>query len=204
MGDKPFVSHKPGDDDTSPFVKVYAIGRINGAQWPVVEVWSRNKVQAHLRQYNKVGDRHYALQNENNLEMYARKIALLQVIKYMPKSIEIRQAQELEYRAADGLQNLTISNSGILDAEFTDISGVHDAIDQSATKTEAVKAVIQKRAAAANGKKQDQAPVQQTVEAQPAQEAQQAELAQKQQNAQEQDVQNFEYPEADGEKPNLW
>lgn len=101
MGDKPFVTHKPGDDDVSEFVKVYAIGRINGAQWPVVEVWSRNRVLSHLKQYNKVGSMHYATQNENNLEMYGRKVALLQVVKYMPKSIELQRAQELEYSAND-------------------------------------------------------------------------------------------------------
>ena len=50
----------------------------------VIEVWTRAKVEWHLKQYNKVGKRHYALQNENNFEMYGRKVALLQVLKYVP------------------------------------------------------------------------------------------------------------------------
>ncbi|MFP5277004.1 MAG: recombinase RecT [Acidobacteriota bacterium] len=141
LGDKPFVSHKPGDDDVTPFTKVYAVGRINGAQWPVIEVWSRKKVESHLKRYNKVGDRHYALQNENNLEMYGRKVALLQVMKYMPKSVEVRQAQELEYRAEDGLQNLTISKSGIIDADFVDLDQKTDAAGDHTGKSNLADAV---------------------------------------------------------------
>jgi len=41
---------------------------------PVIEVWSRAKVLKHLKKYNKVGNRHYANTDENNLEMYAAKV----------------------------------------------------------------------------------------------------------------------------------
>lgn len=93
LGDAPFCRHKPGDaDDGQPFTHVYAIGRVRDASMAVIEVWSRKKVEKHLKQYNKVGTRHYALANENNLEMYARKVALLQVLKYMPASIELANA----------------------------------------------------------------------------------------------------------------
>jgi recombination protein RecT len=122
LGSSPKLEHKPGDDDNGNFTHVYAVGWINGAQWPVIEVWSRAKVTNHLNRYNKVGDRHYALQGEGNFEMYGRKVALLQVMKYMPKSIEIQKATELEYRASDGLQNLTLSSQGVQDAEYVDIS----------------------------------------------------------------------------------
>jgi recombination protein RecT len=122
LGSSPTLEHKPGDEDGGEFTYVYAVGWVKGAQWPVIEVWSRAKVKKHLAFYNKVGDMHYAKQNENNLEMYGRKVALLQVMKYMPKSIEIQNAQTLEHRASDGLQNLTISAQGIQDAEFVDIS----------------------------------------------------------------------------------
>ena len=60
------------------------------------------KVQKHLKQYNKVGGRHYALANENNLEMYARKVALLQVLKYMPASIELANAIEVSHASEEG------------------------------------------------------------------------------------------------------
>ena len=80
LGDSPFCRHRPGDgDDDSAFSHVYAIGRVRDAAMPIIEVWSRAKVERHLKRFNKVGSRHYALTDENNLEMYARKVALLQV-----------------------------------------------------------------------------------------------------------------------------
>ncbi len=108
LGSSPKLEHEPGDDDLGNFTHVYAVGWVKDAQWPIIEVWSRAKVVKHLNQYNKVGDRHYALQNENNLEMYGRKVALLQVIKYLPSSIELRDATQLEHNALEGKQNLTI------------------------------------------------------------------------------------------------
>lgn len=93
LGDAPFVKHKPGEaDDDVPFTHVYAVGRVRDAQMPVLEVWTRAKVDKHLRRYNKVGDEHYARASENNFEMYGRKVALLQVLKYMPSSIELEKA----------------------------------------------------------------------------------------------------------------
>ncbi len=104
LGDAPFCRHVPGDDadDAAPFTHVYAIGRVRDAAMPVIEVWSRNKVMKHLRQYNKVGQRHYANAGENNLEMYGRKVALLQVLKYMPASIELQNAIDVTHAAEEG------------------------------------------------------------------------------------------------------
>lgn len=112
-GSSPHIEHEPGDksDDDSPFTFVYAVGRIKGAEWPVIEVWSRAKVERHLRRYNKVGERHYAKQNENNLEMYGRKVALLQVLKYMPKSVELQMAASLDSAAETGTQKITIGEA---------------------------------------------------------------------------------------------
>jgi hypothetical protein len=39
------------------------------------------------------------------------------VLKYMPKSIEIQQAQELGYRGDEGLQHLTLSTGGVVDVD---------------------------------------------------------------------------------------
>jgi recombination protein RecT len=148
LGAKPNIHHIPSDDDTGKFTHVYACGQLSNSQFVLCEVWSRAKVLKHLSAYNKVGDRHYALQNENNLEMYGRKVALLQVLKYMPKSIEMQNVQSLEHRAEEGLQHLTVSSGGIIDAEFVDISdGVQrqetqGAIDGAATRTEQVKTVV--------------------------------------------------------------
>lgn len=112
-GSSPHVEHTPkdGGDDDAPFTYVYAIGRIRAAEWPVIEVWSRAKVEKHLRRYNRVGDRHYAKANENNLEMYGRKVALLQVLKYMPKSVELQMAASLDSAAETGTQKITIDEA---------------------------------------------------------------------------------------------
>lgn len=98
LGDNPFVKHQPeGDaDDWKKITHVYAIGRVNGSQHPVIEVWTMNRVIRHLKKYNKVGGSHYALTKDGqNMEMYARKVALLQVLKYMPKSIEVQRAVDV-------------------------------------------------------------------------------------------------------------
>jgi len=101
LGDEPFCRHQPGDGGEL-FTHVYAIGRVRDAQMPVIEVWTRGKVQKHLDQYNKVGGRHYAMAGENNFEMYARKVALLQVLKYMPSSIEMANAITASNAAEEG------------------------------------------------------------------------------------------------------
>ncbi len=90
LGDRPFVRHRPGDE-TSPdkLTHVYAIGRSNGSDFPVIEVWSMSKVWKHRDALNKQGDKHYSYRHP---EMYARKIPLLQVLKYMPTSIEVANA----------------------------------------------------------------------------------------------------------------
>lgn len=96
LGDSPFCRHKPGDGaGDEPFTHVYAIGRVKDASMPVIEVWTRKKVQNHLARYNKIADKHYAMKDENNFEMYARKVALLQVLKYMPASIELQNATQV-------------------------------------------------------------------------------------------------------------
>lgn len=101
LGDEPFCRHKPGDSEGN-FTHIYAIGRVKDAQMPVIEVWTRGKVKKHLDQYNKVGGRHYALASESNFEMYARKVALLQVLKYMPSSIELANAITVSNAAEAG------------------------------------------------------------------------------------------------------
>ncbi len=90
LGDSPFVEHKPGDeDDERKLTHVYAIGRVNGSNWPIVEVWKMSKVWKHRDRYNKVGQRHYSFRDS---EMYARKVPLLQVLKYLPSSVEVSNA----------------------------------------------------------------------------------------------------------------
>lgn len=109
LGDAPFVKHKPiGDEEEAKLTHVYAVGRTGSTHWPVVEVWPVAKVILHRDRYNKVGKSHYSFEN---LEMYGRKVALLQVLKYMPKSVEMHMAVGLEQAAATGGQHLTVEDA---------------------------------------------------------------------------------------------
>ncbi|HEY0684700.1 MAG TPA: recombinase RecT [Steroidobacter sp.] len=111
LGDRPFITHRPGDDVSQHpdnLRYLYAVGRVKGAEWPVIEVWSAEKVIKHRNYFNKVGDRHYSFEH---FEMYGRKVPLLQVIKYMPKSVELQRAQDLEYASQRGSQLIDISSA---------------------------------------------------------------------------------------------
>lgn len=106
LGDAPFVHHKPCGEEKK-LIAVYAVGRVNGATYPVVEVWPFNKIESHRDRYNQVGKSHYSYEN---IEMYGRKVALLQVLKYMPKSVELQTAIDLDHSAPTG-QGLTIDDA---------------------------------------------------------------------------------------------
>jgi recombination protein RecT len=116
LGDSPFVKHQPeGDaDNWRKITHVYAIGRVNGSQYPVIEVWTMDRVVRHLNKYNKVGAMHYALKDDGaNMEMYARKVALLQVLKYMPKSVEVQRAFDVAQVSTTG-QNFTFDGECVV------------------------------------------------------------------------------------------
>lgn len=91
LGSTPRLFHKPGDKagDPEKMTHVYSCGKVNGSEMPVVECWGIGRVWAHRDRYNKVGERHYSFKHP---EMYARKVVLLQVLKYMPRSIELNNA----------------------------------------------------------------------------------------------------------------
>ena len=127
LGDEPFCKHKPSDsDEDRPWTHVYAIGRVRDASMAIVEVWSRAKVVKHLRTYNKVGERHYATKDDNNLEMYARKVALLQVLKYMPSSIELTNAIAVSHAAEAG-------RNVVIEGDFVSVGDVVDSDTAAAT-----------------------------------------------------------------------
>jgi recombination protein RecT len=129
LGDNPFVKHQPqGDSDSWRDIShVYAIGRVNGSQYPVIEVWTIDRIVRHLNKFNKVGGKHYALANDGqNMEMYARKVALLQVIKYMPKSIEVQRAMDVA-NAVDSGKNFTFDGDVVV-VDQDDGSQVLDAV----------------------------------------------------------------------------
>lgn len=113
MGSDPFVHHIPdfnGSDDRE-LLYVYAVGRQKGSDAPVVDVWGVNKCRAHLARYNKVGANHYAIKDDGrHFEMYARKLPLLQVVKYLPKSVELALTASMDNAAEAGVQHLTIQS----------------------------------------------------------------------------------------------
>ena len=107
LGDTPYVKHRPmGEDDETKITHAYAIGRVKGIDWPIVEVWQVAKIKRHRDRVNKVGKGHYSY---DNWEMYARKVPLMQVIKYLPASVELSALVSLDTSFDTGRpQDLTI------------------------------------------------------------------------------------------------
>jgi len=109
FGSDPKIHHKPcGEDNPDLLRYVYAVGRVRGAEYPIIDVWTAERVFRHRDRFNKVGKKHYSY---NHPVMYARKIPLLQVLKYMPKSIELHTAMELDHAGNDGGQRLDIGEA---------------------------------------------------------------------------------------------
>lgn len=101
LGSQPHCTHVPGPNfgDPDKLIWVYACGKVNGSEQPVIEAWPITRVKKHRDKYNKVGQRHYSFQN---FEMYARKVVVLQVLKYMPRSIELNNAIVASNAAEEG------------------------------------------------------------------------------------------------------
>jgi recombination protein RecT len=117
LGANPKCDHRPtgqADETKANLRFVYAIGWVHGAQFPIIEVWPVNKVIRHLARNNKVGGQHYALANDNNFIAYGRKVALLQVVKYLPKSVELRVAQQSD-------QGATFDLASVIEGEFATV-----------------------------------------------------------------------------------
>ena len=76
-------------DRAEDITHAYAIGWVVGAAMPIIELWRMSKIIKHRDAFNKVGSSHYSY---DNMEMYARKVPLLQVLKYMPASVELNNA----------------------------------------------------------------------------------------------------------------
>ena len=112
LGSKPKCRHIPGENygDPKHLVWVYACGQVNGSEMPVIEAWPISRVWKHRDRFNKVGDKHYSYQHP---EMYARKVLLLQVLKYMPKSIELIDAIAVA-NADDSGQIATRNEDGVI------------------------------------------------------------------------------------------
>jgi recombination protein RecT len=88
----------------------YAIGWVKDASMPIIELWSIAKITKHRDKYNKVGGKHYSFRD---WEMYCRKVPLLQVLKYMPCSVELSNAIAVSHASEAG-RGATIDENGIV------------------------------------------------------------------------------------------
>lgn len=94
--------------DPADITHAFAVGHIKGGMFPVIELWRMAKVMKHRDRYNKVGASHYSF---DNMEMYGRKVVLLQVLKYMPCSAELAAAMALNDAAEIGTQRIDLKDA---------------------------------------------------------------------------------------------
>jgi recombination protein RecT len=102
------ITNETSLGDPSDITHAFAVGHIKGGMFPVIELWRMAKVIKHRDRYNKVGESHYSF---GNLEMYARKVVLLQVLKYMPCSPELAAAMALNDDAEIGKQHIDLKDA---------------------------------------------------------------------------------------------
>jgi recombination protein RecT len=133
------IIHNETDlDDPADITHAYAIGWVKDATMPIIELWRVSKIKKHRDKYNKQGQKHYSFRD---WEMYARKVPLLQVIKYMPCSIEVANAVALS-DAADRGRGAVIEGGFVVEENEPqtvdqDPGEIHDApqLDQKQPQT---------------------------------------------------------------------
>lgn len=109
QGDTPRLSVRSGGEyRAEKITSAYAIGAPKKSEYKIIELWPAARIVEHRDRYNKVGDRHYSFKH---WEMYARKVVLLQVLKYMPSTPELTKAIALNDAAEVGNQHLTIKDA---------------------------------------------------------------------------------------------
>lgn len=107
------VIHNETDlDDPEDITHAYAIGWVKDSSMPIIELWTIGKIRKHRDKYNKVGKKHYSYRD---WEMYCRKVPLLQVLKYMPCSVEIANAIAIS-NASEAGRGATIENGIVIDS----------------------------------------------------------------------------------------
>lgn len=133
LGSNPRLRHKPGPNygDATKLKWVYAVGKVNGSEQPVLEPWPIERVWKHRDRFNKVGAKHYSFQHP---EMYARKVVLLQVLKYMPRSIELNNAIAASDAADAG--NTTRIEDGVVIEVPTEIEAAAPASVSNSSKAD--------------------------------------------------------------------
>lgn len=105
------IIHNETDlDAPEDITHAFAIGWVKDAAMPIIELWTVAKIRKHRDKYNKVGAKHYSFRD---WEMYCRKVPLLQVLKYMPSSIELSNAIAVS-NAAEAGHGATIDGFGVV------------------------------------------------------------------------------------------
>ncbi len=105
------IIHNETDMDApEDITHAFAIGWVKDAAMPIIELWTVAKIKKHRDKYNKVGTKHYSFRD---WEMYCRKIPLLQVLKYMPSSIELSNAISVSNASESG-RGATIDECGVV------------------------------------------------------------------------------------------
>ncbi|NMG70341.1 recombinase RecT [Azoarcus communis] len=122
------VIHNETDlDDPSDITHAYAIGWVKDAAMPIIELWRVTKIQKHRDKYNKQGNKHYSFRD---WEMYARKIPLLQVLKYMPCSVEVQNAIAISDAAERGKGAVIEGNCVIVGDDISTDEKSESGVDQ--------------------------------------------------------------------------
>ena len=135
LGDAPYCKHKPnGEFEESKLTHVYAIGRVKDSEMPVIEVWPIKKVHAHFKKtvVPALQPNHYS---KKHLEAYAKKVALLQVLKYMPQSIEMSNAVDVSYASESG-KGVTLDGDFVT-VDNNPVDDHNEQNDQNSTENEA-------------------------------------------------------------------
>lgn len=99
-------------DAPEDITHAFAIGWVKDSSMPIIELWTVGKIKKHRDKYNKVGTKHYSYRD---WEMYCRKVPLLQVLKYMPCSVELANAIEVSNASESG-RGATIENGIVIDS----------------------------------------------------------------------------------------
>lgn len=115
LGMCPVLRHVPGEfyGEVDRMSWVYACGKVHGADMPVIEAWPMPRIMRYRDEHNGVGEKHYSYRFP---EMYARKVVLLQVLKYMPRSVEVNNAIEVTHAAEVG-RSVQIQNGVVIQEE---------------------------------------------------------------------------------------
>lgn len=113
LGMYPVLRHVPGENygETGKMTWAYACGKVNGIGTPVIEAWPVQRVMRYRNEHNEIGEKHYSYKYP---EMYARKVVLLQVLKYMPRSVEVNNAIEISHAVEMG-RNVQIQDGVVID-----------------------------------------------------------------------------------------